>query len=126
MEKVKRNTNLSRRKGWSEVIRKVTLGDPRSDIQQRTNGEKSARLDQHRVDEPAQPVDRGWSPHCVSDDPDMDDESDNDHGRKEDIERKGNRNIEDAERGGASRPIAIAWLRVLEEKHDSHSYISDG
>ena len=111
--------------GWEEDILGVIRGTPRSNEQQKTNGIKGRRLDEHGDDGHVQSgSSSGPVPHGISNIPAVHDEPYDDHDCEDDVDRKGNRKVWNAEVNCDGVPKTIVWLCGLVDEHGTHRCVS--
>ena len=118
-------TNLSLSEDGQKEIRSVISSTPRSNKQQRINGVKRRRLDEHGDDGLVQSSGSRWSPHSSANVPAVQDEARNDHEREEDVERNRNRKVWKTKVDGDRVPDAAVRLRSLVDGHDTHRYVDN-
>ena len=122
----KNSTNLSLAKDRGKYIGNITLGTPRSDKYQSTNGIKGRRLNKHGDDGIIQSARSGSSSNGNLKVLPVQEESYDDHEREEDVDCKGDRKVWIIEVEGNVVPVAAPWFRSLEvNEHDTHCWIRD-
>lgn len=120
----KNGTNLILGEDRQEYIRNPAIDAPGCNEQYGADGVKGGRLDEHSDDGLVHSTRPGPGTQGVSNVPAMHDESDNDHKRKEDVERDGDGKVWNAGVRGEGIQDGIRSRGPIYE-HDAHAYMGD-
>ena len=114
-------TDLNPTEDRGEDQREVTVGSPRSDVQQKSDGVKRGRLDERGDHSLVNSANPGCGTRSLANVPAVQDQSNDNHEREQDVERNGNRVVRngdvDADRVSVGN---IRRLHCLIDEQDPH------